>query len=829
MAISPHKISIKKAIISILLAVLPFVISAQQKTIITGKVYDATTREPLPFVNLLLKNTTVGTTTDIDGAYKLETETSSDSIMVSYIGYDMTIKPIVNHKTQTINFFLQSQSQNLGEVVVHPGENPAWRILRKMVEHKPDNDPGKLESYQFEAYNKLEFDLNNIPKKYEKKKVLKPVNFIFNYIDSSNVKEKPYLPTFITESVSDIYYRSNPSDKKEIIKATKFSGFQNPSISHYTGDMYQDIDIYKNSSLIFGQEFVSPLSNRWNGYYKYYLIDSMYINGHHCYQIQFKPKHLSEFAFYGNMWIADTTFALMRIEMTVAKDANLNYVQDFSVVQEYAYVDNKYWMLSKNKLVVEFGLSAKGLGLYGRKTTLYDNFVINKPKTEDGFYNPIKKTIVEDSANRRSLHYWDSIRQEPLSKNEKSIYAMVDTFQTLPVYHHALNTITLIATGYKTLGDFEIGPITDFYSHNPVEGDRFRFGGRTSNNFSKWYELSGYLAYGLKDRKTKYDIGYKAFITKEPWQQISVQYNDDVRVLGRSERLFSQDNILTSLLSREPMTNLTEIKETKLTYDRDIFSGLNFKFSFVNKIFIPTEGIGYSVFDGPADIDTKTSIYDPELQVNMNLSFNQKYVIYSVTRKSLGTKYPILLVRYTKGLQGIFNGDYKYQKLVAGISYVLHINPIGRTNLNVESGKIWGNVPYLEMFLPPGNETYVYDRASYNLMNYYEFVSDEYIAVTAEHHFEGLFLNRIPLMRKLKWREVATYRCLVGSVNPVNEQTVLFPANMYGLTNRPYSETGVGIENIFNIIRVDALWRLSYLSHPNVSKFALMGSFEFTF
>ena len=812
-----------------LLLLFPFMLFAQQKTIITGKVYDATTREPLPFVNLLLKNTSVGTSTDIDGAYSLETYTPSDSLEVSYIGYDMAIKPIVNNKSQVINFFMQSQSQSIGEVVVHPGENPAWRILRKMVEHKPDNDPGKLESYQFEAYNKLEFDLNNIPKRYEKKKVLKSVNFIFNYIDSSNVKEKPYLPTFISESVSDIYYKSNPSDKKEIIKATKFSGFQNPSISHYTGDMYQDIDIYKNSSLIFGQEFASPLSNSWNGYYKYYLIDSTYINGHRCYQIQFKPKHLSEFAFYGNMWITDTTFALMRIEMTVTKDANLNYVQDFSVVQEYTYVDNKCWMLSKNKLIVEFGLNEKGLGLYGRKTTLYDNFIINKPKGEEGFYNPLKKVIVQDSANFRSLHYWDSIRQEPLSKNEKNIYTMVDTFQTLPVYRHTLNTITLLAIGYKTFGDFEIGPIADFYSHNPVEGDRIRFGGRTSNNFSKWYELSGYVAYGFKDQKTKYDIGYKAFITKEPWQQIDVQYNDDVKVLGRSERLFSQDNILTSLLSREPMTNLTEIKETSLTYDRDIFAGLNFKFSFVNKVFIPTGGAGYSVFTGPGNIDTKTSIFDPELQVNMNLSFNEKFVIYSVSRQSLGTKYPVLLVRYTKGLQGIFNGDYRYHKLVAGVSYTLHINPLGKTNLNVESGKIWGNVPYLEMFLPPGNETYIFDRAAYNLMNYYEFSSDQYLALTAEHHFEGLFLNRIPLMRKLKWREVATFKWLAGSINPANEQTVQFPVNMYGLNNKPYSETGVAIENIFDVIRVDALWRLSYLSHPNVSRFAIMGSFDFTF
>ncbi len=827
MEILPLKIQIKKAL-QVLLFLFPLTLVAQNKTIITGKVYDATTREPLPFVNLLLRNTTVGTTTDIDGTYRLETGTTSDTLDASYIVYTLASKPIANHKIQVVNFFLEAESKSLGEVIIKPGENPAWKIMRKMVAHKDENDPREMQSYQFEAYNKLEFDLNNIPKKYEKKKVLKQVNFIFDYIDSTNVKEKPFLPAFISETVSDIFYRSSPPIKKEIIKATKFSGFKNPSISQFTGDMYQDIDIYKNTSLLFGQVFISPLTNSWNSYYKYYLVDSTYINGHRCYQLQFKPKHYSEFAFSGNMWITDTTFALLRIEMTVTKDANLNYIQDFSVIQEYSYIDNKYWMLSKNKLVVDFALAEKGMGLYGRKTTLYDNFIINKPQ-DDKFYNPLKKVIVLDSANNRSNHYWDSIRQEPLSKDEKNIYAMVDTFQTLPIYRHALNTLTLLATGYKTFGDFEVGPITDFYSHNNVEGNRFRFGGRTSNNFSKWYELSGYVAYGTLDQKMKYDIGYKAYITRDPWQQIEVHYNDDVKVLGRTDRLFSQSNILTGLLSRRPMSNLTEIKETRINYDRDIFTGLNFQLSFINKTFIPTQNQSYITYDNMGDPDKKSAIFDPELQLNMNLSFNQKYVVYSVSRRSLGTRYPIFRVRYTKGLQGIFNGDYKYSKLIMGVSYVLHTNPFGKTNINIEAGQIWGHVPYMLMFLHSGNETYVYDRSSYNLMNYYEFASDRYVALTAEHHFEGLFLNRIPLMRKLKWREVATYKWLAGTTNPDNEKTVLFPTNMFTLNSRPYSEAGIAIENIFDVFRIDALWRLSYLDHPNVSKFAIMGSLEFLF
>lgn len=805
-----------------------FSLSAQNQTIITGKIYDATTKEPLPFVNLLLKNTNVGTSTDINGAYRIVTTIHSDSLLASYVGYKLSAKGIINDKEQVINIFLEPEEQNLNEVVIHPGENPAFRILRKMVEHKIDNDPKKLDSYQFDAYNKIEFDLNNIPKRLENKKILKPINFIFKYIDSTNVKEKPYLPAFITETTSQLFYNRNPVANKEIIKGTKLSGFKNNSISQFMGDMYQDYDIYKNSSVLFGEDFISPLNNNITVYYRYYLIDSMNINGHYCYQIQFKPKHKQEFAFTGNMWISDTTFALVRLEMKMADDITLNYVQDFDLVQEYEKVDGQYWMIAKNKLTVDFALFKNSAGMYGRTTTLYDHFIINQPK-EVKFYSLGNNVVVEDSASSRSGAYWDSARKEPLSKEEKNIYKMVDTFQTLPIYHRAINTFYLLATGFKTFGDFDIGPITDFYSYNTVEGDRFRFGGRTSVNFSKWYELGGYVAYGDLDKKTKYDIGLTTFITKDPWQQIEVRYNDDVKVLGRSDRLFQQDNILTSFVSRIPASNLTEIKETTFSYDRDIFKGLNLKLSFVNQTFIPTQNKTYEVLDDEGNISSKSAIYSPELRVNLNLAFDEKYVVYSIRRNATGTKYPTILFRYTKGLQGIFGGDYDYQKLVAGITYILYINPIGDTWLKAEAGRIVGNVPYPLLFLPPGNETYIFDRQSYNMMNYYEFVSDRYLALTAEHHFEGLLLNRIPLLRKLKWREVAAYKWLAGEVNPDNKQSLFFPQNMYTLNNAPYSEADVGIENIFKVVRIDALWRLSYLNHPNISKFAVMGSFEFIF
>jgi len=813
-------------ITAIILLIVPIVSFSQ--TIITGKIYDAQTREPMPFVNLLLRNTTVGTSSDFEGAYKIITNASSDSVLISYIGYKPMAKAIKKNQTQTIDIFLEPEAATLNEVTIHPGENPAWKILRKVMEHKEQNDPSYINAYQYEVYTKLEFDLNNISKKAENRKLLKPVNFIFKNIDSSNVKEKPYLPVFISEAVSDYYYRNNPKFKKEFIKATQFSGLKNQSVGQFTGDMYQNVDIYKNTFLIFGQEFNSPIANTWNLFYKYYLIDSVSLNGHWCYQIQFKPKYKQEFAFSGNMWIADTSYALVRLEMTMPKDVNINFVQAFSVIEEYTQVDNKYWMQSKNKLTIDFALGKKGTGFYGRKTTLYNHFILNKPK-EDKFYDITNNLEVSDSAEDRSTKYWDSIRQEPLSKGEKNIYKMVDTVQSLPIYKHAYNGVLLAVTGYHTFGNFDLGPITNLYSYNTVEGQRFKFSGRTSDKFSQWYELRGYAAYGLLDQKMKYGIGFRTFITKTPWQQVDIHYTDDLQILGRSDDIFGRDNILTSLLSRAPVSNLTRVQETRITYDRDIFTGLELKLSYVNRIFSPLQNNVYMFTGDYGQHFSKPNIRAPALQLYLNFSYDDKYIMSSMSRVDVGTRYPTLILQYTAGLQGIFQGDYQYHKIVLGLSEVLHINPFGDTHYSILAGKIFGVVPYPLMELHAGNETYIYDDGSYNMMNYYEFASDQYIGLNIEHHFEGYFFNKIPLFRKLKWREVAGGKFLIGSVNPQNETVLLFPSTLRSLNSGPYSEADLGIENIFKFIRIDALWRLSYLNDPGISRFAIMGTLQLIF
>lgn len=791
---------------------------AGQVTILTGKVYDSLTQEPMPFVNIILVGTRVGAVSDIDGYYTITTDVRADSIKAQYIGYKPTVLPVKNGVKQTLNIPMASNAKSLNVVTIYPGENPAITLLKKVWEHKPENNKEKLDCYQYETYNKLEFDLNNISEEFQKSKIMRPVKFIFDQIDSTNPTEKPALPMFFSESVSDFYYRKDPKTKKEVIKGSQVSGVEDPSISQFTGEMYQDVNIYDNNIILFGKHFVSPISNQGTLFYKYYLIDSISIDGHWCYQIQFVPRRKQELLFDGNMWIADTAFAVKRLEMTITEDANLNYCKAFYVIQDYDNTSGA-WMLTEERVVADFQMiSKKQMGLYGRKTTSYKHIIIGQCK-EDDFYTRTDNLIVEPGAEKRDSAFWAAARHDTLSRREQGIYNMVDSVQNLPIYKTWEDVVIVAYSGYKIVGPMEYGPWYKTVSKNQIEGWRFRAGGRTSNAFSRWVEASGYVAYGLKDQEFKYGFGFKSFITKKPRQLIGINYRKDYEILGNSNNAFTSDNALASLFRTTPLTNMTLVEQYELWYERDWWVGFNMRLSLVNRNMYPLNDTSYyhvDVLNGARLY--KPGIHTAEVRANFRFAWDEKYIEGVFSRISMGTRYPIVQVQYVAGLKGVLNSDYSYHRLTLNLDDRIRINPIGYINYILEAGKIWGVLPYPLMILHPGNQTYVYDWASFNTMNYYEFASDQYAMATLIHHLDGFLLNHIPLMRKLKWREVVSYRCVFGSVNKANKDELAFPATLHTLNRGPFQEFGIGIENIFRFFRVDYFYRINYRNLPGVNK-----------
>lgn len=813
---------------SLLLFIFGTFIAAGQVTKISGLVTDELTHEPIPFATVVFKGTTSGTNTDFDGKYSLSTETPGDSLVFTLVGYRTVKMKVKKGQTQTINVVLKASKVELHEVEIKAGENPANIILKNIIKNKNNNDPTKLEAFQYEVYNKLEFDLTKINDKMKNNKLLKPFAFIWDNIDSSETNSQPFLPFFISETMSDVYFKNNPKNKKEIIKASKVSGLENASVTQFLGDMYQRVDLYYNFIDLFGKSFISPISDMGLIYYRYYLLDSSYIDNQWCYKLKFKPRRPEELTFTGEFWVNDTTWAIKKISMRISQKANINWVEDMAILQEYTYVDGKQWMVSKDMLVLDFATRENGMSFIGRKTTSYKKFHINEEIPEN-IFKGTENIIVSEDALKKSSDYWDESRHDSLAERELKIYHMVDTIKTLPAFKTYVEIITLFFTGYKDMGLIELGPYYTVYSFNPIEGNRIRIGARTSDEFHPRIQLEGYLAYGFKDEKFKYMGSLKYKLNDKPRQFAGISYRYDIDQLGQSDNAFQDDNILSSIFRRNPANKLNASEITKAWYEIEWFPGLSNKISVGHNYYVPLGDLDISYYADDSKTEVKNTISTSQISIFTRFAYREKFVAGKTDRISLGSDYPVLQINYTKGIKGFLEGDFDFHKLSVKIDDRLRLAPFGYSYWILSMGKTWGEVPYPLLEIHPGNETYFYDYAAFNLMNYFEFVSDYYFSGYITHHFDGFFLDKVPLLKKLKWREIVQLKAIWGEINNTNLSIQTSDDIFYSLNKKPYVEAGVGVENILKILRVDFIWRMSYLENANIAKFGIRGSFQLSF
>ncbi|HMT29712.1 MAG TPA: DUF5686 family protein, partial [Bacteroidia bacterium] len=494
----------------------------------------------------------------------------------------------------------------------------------------------------------------------------------------------------------------------------------------------------------------------------------------------------------------------------------------------YTRVNNANWMLSKELLVVDFAARKDGIGLIGRRSASYKDFKINEP-APDSIYSGSVDIKVLDASVSKSEDFWATARHDSLSDREKKIYHMVDTIKTLPAFKTYVDLVTLIVTGYYDAGKFEIGPYFTLYSFNAIEGSRFKFGGRTTNDFNERLRLEGYVAYGTKDEKFKYMGGFRYYLHTKPREAIGFRYKNDVAQLGQSDNAFQDDNILASLFRRNPATKLTQMEGYKVYYEREWFSGYSHKLSLTTGKLSPLGELDYSYYTNEEKSDSNSTINTTELTIQVRFAFREKFVEGETGRISLGSEYPVTQLIYTAGMKGVLESDFAYHKLIAKVDDIVKVPPFGYTYYALEAGKTWGTVPYPLLNVHQGNESYFYDYAAFNMMNYYEFISDQYASLFVVQHFEGFFLDKVPLLRKLKWREVASLRAVYGSLSDENLNILVNPEDIGSLSAKPYVEAGFGVENIFKILRFDFMYRLAYLDKPDISKFGIRGSLQFLF
>ncbi len=790
-----------------------------QKTIVKGTITDAETGEPIPFVNIVFKESTSGTISDFNGIYYLESQYATDSLTASCMGYSPQTVAVKKGFLQIIHFQLLSARLSIDEVVITPGENPAFQVLRNISANKKYNNPERFSSYEYRSYNKLQLDMNNVGEKFKDRWVIQNFDFVFKNMDSSEVFGKNYLPILISESVSRFYYQKSPSVEREVIEAFKISGIQNTTISQFSGKMYHRLNIYDNFITLFEPGFISPIADFGRAYYKYVLEDSAMIDDTWCFKISFKPKRKLERTFYGFFWVADTSFAIKKVQLRVSPDVNINYLNDLIAINEYKRINDSTWFLTREELFLDFYITDKSMGFFGKKTSVYNDIVLNQ-SLPDSIVNLRTDTYIDEEDLNKDNIYWNANRKMELTDEEVGIYDMVDSVIKVPAFKRVYKLVDLLFDYYWVTGPVEFGPYYTFYSNNPIEGNRFRFGARTSTDFSTHLRFGGHIAYGLKDERWKYGVIADYMFNNNPRIRLSFSYYHDMRQLGKSQNAFLDDNILTTILRRNPNYKLTMVDQYNLEFEREWFQGFSNTLTFRTQTIYPTDYVPFILPNENGDQIQIGSLSSSEITLSTHFAYREKFLLGKFERSSLGSIYPTLDLDLTYGPKGVLNSDYEYYKIKLQISDKVEINPLGYLRYRLTGGKIFGNLPYPLLELHDGNETYAYDPYAFNMMNYYEFVSNEYLILWAEHHFQGFFFNRIPLLRWLKLREVVNVKILAGNLNAKNQDIMDFPVGLSPLT-KSYVEAGIGIENLFNLIRIDVMWRFSYIDKAYLSNYRM--------
>jgi len=805
-----------------------------QETKVTGKVTDAGSGDPVPFANIIFKGTTIGVTTDFDGNFSLSTFSPSDSIFASFVGYKPRTKPVVRGVAQVINFQLQEDVVSLQEVVIVAGENPAWPILRKVIKNKSDNDKRKLAAYEYDTYTKIEIDVDNLSEKFRQRKVVRKITQVLDSVERIAGEDgKPILPLFITESVSKIYYRDNPSLKKEQILKTKINGIgveDGSTVTQIIGSSFQEYNFYQNWLNIVSKEFVSPIADGWRIYYEYDLVDSLYIGDEYCYRLDFYPKSPQDLAFTGSMWITKNDFALKQIDANIGKQANLNFIEKIRLQQELGRTDVGPWLPIKNRVLIDVSeLGKENAGMLAKFYTSNKNFITNKPRQPSFYERSIE--IAEDARMFEEDKYWDTLRHEPLSDTEKSVYKMIDTLRNIPIVRTYTDIFKVVLDGYYNLGKVEVGPYLGVVAWNGVEGFRFQGGLKTNYKFSKRWIYHGQLGYGFDDERFKYFVSAQNVLSRDHWTTLTFRFRHDIARLGVDDESLADNPIFLASTRWGQFRRGYYSDEYWMAFQREFFKGYSQKVSFRHWTFDPTFNFGYLASPGDVASPALQSFQTSEVSVESRYARDEVFLQNDNERISLGTnKWPVITLKYTHGFSGVFDSDFDYDRLRLTIKKRIKTGPLGVGNLTFSGEYVFNTIPYPLLTLHLGNQSPFYSAVTYNLMDFGEFVSDHYASIQYRQYFEGFILNRIPLMKKLKWRLLATGNVIVGGMRQSNQDLIsqLTPNGETTLSTgffkerKPYVELGYGVENIFKIFRVDFVHRVSYLDKPDVRKFGVL-------
>ncbi len=825
-----------------------------QNSVISGIVSDANDKEALESVTVSFPGTTIGVLTDEDGIYSLNNPDNYTQIKFTYVGYKDLILSIIPGKDTVINVKMVPIATQLGQATVsgrrnttryRNRNNPAVELIRKVIENKEKNQPENYDYIEYREYDKLQLSLKNLDPALSERKFFRKYKFLLDNRDSTTVPGVSLLPWYLTEKISQYYYRKNPEKERTVVigkEGVDFgSAIDNDGIEQYLTNLYTKVDIYKDDIFIFTRNLGSPIAGDAPLRYKFFITDTTIVNNIKVVELSFTPRNTQDLLFEGKIWVTlDGNYAVQRVKIGLNKDINLNFVKSMTIEQNFEQNPDKRYHLSRSYVMADFGFNKKKeKGMYGIRTVTYMNYLTNQPRPDTAYITKADEAELSDEVKNRSEEFWAQNRPESLSPAEANIYKNIDSLQNMPAFKRTVDIATLVLAGYKSFGKFEIGPANTFYSFNPVEGLKLRFGGRTTPELSKRYYFETYAAYGFNDERWKYFLsGTYSFnnssIYRFPQHYIRASFQRDTKIPGLNLQFVQQDNFFLSF-KRGANDKYYYNDFYRLDYVHEFENRFSYSLGFRNLKQAPAGSLYFNNAFG-----SNPSITTTELAVNLRYAPNEKYYQGKLYRTPIKGPDPIISFDYVAGLKNVFGGDYKYHNLHLRLDKRVFLSQFGFSDVIVEGGYIFGKVPYPLLNIFAANQSFAYNLYSYNLMNFLEFVADRYVTLNVDQHFMGFVFNKIPLFKKLKWREVVSFKGAYGTVSDMNNPNLQpdlfqFPVTSdgrpitYALGNTPYIEGSVGIENIFKLIRVDLVRRFNYLDNPEVAKWGIRARLKFDF
>lgn len=837
-------------------------IIAQGITFASGVIKDSITGEPLSYVSILFKGTTIGTMSDDNGVFALSNSENNETLLISSLGYNLKELTVPKGKKKlNLEILISQTSFGLEEIVIKPKQekytrknNPAVALIKQVIAHKSANRIEAIPDYSVEKYEKLTLSLDNFNPNLDKNKFLRKFNFIKNYLDTSEFTGKPILTLSIRETLMDSYYRKNPKSEKNIIKAKRMQGVEESlddgGITANLEEIFKSVNVFDNNITLLLNRFVSPLSTTLAvSYYKYYIMDTVMVGTDRCIDLSFVPVSSESYGFTGRLYITtDGRYAVKKVLLNVPTKINLNWVEKLRITQEFKQLPDSTWAVSEENTMVNFSLIDGTQAIYAHKQRNYNKYRLEA--ANDSIYKLLgKNNLAEDGIDKPDT-YWIQNRPEELNNQEDAIGAMLAEFKRIPVFNVLIKGIQILVSGHiqtalnKKNSKFDFGPMNTTFGGNSIEGFRMRLGGMTTANLNEHIFGEGYLAYGTRDEKFKYNAtGIYSFNKKRYHSgeymrnRIMLSHTYDLYTPGQNFMFTSKDNVVLAIKVGMPITKYSYMRKTSLVYEKEWNNGLSIKTWAQHLNDEPTGTLKYEWLNSNNQLIAEKSLTTVETGAQLRFAPGERPYDGRAGQGSvfnLSKDAPVFMLSHQVGFKGVLGGEYNYNHTEMSAEKRVWLSSFGHIDAKVKAGKIWDKVPFPLLILPNANQSLILQSEAFHLMNALEFVSDEYISWDVTYFMKGLILNRIPLIKYLKLREVVSFHGIYGKLTDKNNPSIspelfILPEGTQPLGNTPYMECSVGLENIFKVVRVDYFRRLSYLDVPGIKKHGVRISMKFSF